>query len=142
MTGIIYGFFEVFPISFQEQRGWNLGVGALPFLGVMIGVVLGCLGITLFTKTRFKKVVEHEGLVPEERLIPMMVASFLLPGGLFWFAWTSSPNITPWPQIVSCVPIGKSHPSDALDSVKLTFFRRCWYYPYLFARTDLHHRCI
>jgi MFS transporter, DHA1 family, multidrug resistance protein len=44
--GILYLFFEAYPISFQEERGWNQGVGALPFLGIMIGVILGSLTIT------------------------------------------------------------------------------------------------
>jgi len=104
--GIIYGFFEVFPVTFQEERGWNLGVGALPFLAVLIGVICGCLIITAITKSRFKHVLEDKGLVPEERLIPMIIGGAFLPIGLFWFAWTSNPNITPWPQIIACVPIG------------------------------------
>lgn len=44
--GILYLFFEAYPISFQEERGWNQGVGALPFLGIGIGVLLGALTIT------------------------------------------------------------------------------------------------
>jgi len=44
--GILYLFFEAYPISFQEERGWNMGVGALPFIGILIGVVIGCLTIT------------------------------------------------------------------------------------------------
>lgn len=31
----------------------------------------------------------------------MIAGSFILPAGLFCFAWTSSPNITPEPQILS-----------------------------------------
>ena len=57
--GIIYGFFEVFPISFTEERGYNLGVGALPFLGVLIGVIIGCLAISYITKTRTKRKMEE-----------------------------------------------------------------------------------
>lgn len=105
--GIIYGFFEAFPVSFQEERDYNLGVGALPFLSVLVGVLLGCGFIATVTKTRFqRKMKEHGHVVPEERLIPMIIGGPLLAGGMFWFAWTSSPNITPWPQIVSCAPIG------------------------------------
>jgi len=44
--GILYLFFEAYPISFQEERGWNQGVGALPFLGIMIGVLCGGVTIT------------------------------------------------------------------------------------------------
>lgn len=44
--GILYLFFTAYPISFQEQRGWNQGVGALPFLGILIGVLCGSVTIT------------------------------------------------------------------------------------------------
>lgn len=36
----------------------------------------------------------------------MILGGAILPAGLFWFAATSSPSITPWPQIVSGVAIG------------------------------------
>lgn len=38
----------------------------------------------------------------------MILASVVLPIGLFWFAWTSFPSISPWPQIISGIPIGFS----------------------------------
>jgi MFS transporter, DHA1 family, multidrug resistance protein len=44
--GELYLFFEAYPISFQEERGWNQGVGALPFLGILIGVLCGSVTIT------------------------------------------------------------------------------------------------
>lgn len=44
--------------------------------------------------------------VPEERLPPMIIGAVLLPVGLFWFAWTSSPNITWVPQVLAGIPIG------------------------------------
>jgi len=104
---ILYLFFEAFPISFQEQRGWQDGVDALPFLGILVGVVLGVLIVIFFTKTRFARRFEKEGkVIPEERLPPMIVGSLLLPIGLFWFAWTSSPHISWVPQVISCIPIG------------------------------------
>ncbi|KAL1605144.1 hypothetical protein SLS60_004687 [Paraconiothyrium brasiliense] len=106
--GILYLFFEAYPIAFQEQRGWNPGVGALPFLSITIGVILGG-GIIIFTtKTRFaKKFKENNGVVvPEERLIPMIIGAFLFPAGMFWFAWTSSPNITWVPQVLAGIFIG------------------------------------
>lgn len=105
--GIIYGFFEAFPVSFQDERGWNLGVGALPFLSVLVGVIMGCFVITAITKTRLQKIMEREGtIIPEERLIPMIIGGGILPIGMFWFGWTSYPSITPWPQIIAAAPIG------------------------------------
>lgn len=104
--GLIYGFlyltFEAYPISFQEQRGWNAGVGELPFVAITCGVLAGCLFIIVFTKTRFQKVIREKGyVVPEERLIPMMVGGILLPAGMFWFGWTSNPDISWVPQVIA-----------------------------------------
>ncbi|KXS94928.1 hypothetical protein AC578_3929 [Pseudocercospora eumusae] len=105
--GIIYLFFESFPISFQQQRGYNLGVGALPFLSVLIGVILGSLTITSITYTRTARIfAQTQAIVPEERLIPMILGACVLPIGMFWFGWTSSNHISPWPQILSSIPIG------------------------------------
>ncbi|MCJ1438899.1 Citrinin biosynthesis cluster MFS transporter mrr1 [Xylographa pallens] len=104
---ILYLFFETYPISFQQQRGWTPGVAALPFLGITVGVLLGVLVITVVTKTRFaRKLQQHGKVIPEERLPPMILGGALLPAGLFWFAWTSSPAL-PWaPQVLAGVPIG------------------------------------
>ncbi|KAK3071471.1 hypothetical protein LTR53_008552 [Teratosphaeriaceae sp. CCFEE 6253] len=105
--GILYLFFETYPISFIEQRGWALGAGGLPFLAVMAGVVLGGVVNFLFIRTRYVRILRQHGRVPpEERLVPMMVGAVALPAGLFCFAWTSRPEITPIPQIVSGVPVG------------------------------------
>ena len=83
--GIIYGFFEVFPVTFQEERGYNLGVGSLPFLSVLVGVLCGSAIIVYVTRTRTARIFrEQGGIVPEERLIPMIIGGALLPIGLFW----------------------------------------------------------
>ncbi|KAL5336386.1 major facilitator superfamily domain-containing protein [Aspergillus crustosus] len=106
--GILYLFFEAYPVSFQEGRGWtNGGVAGLPFIGIMIGVLCGVALIIWQTKTRFaRKLAKHGRVVPEERLVPMMVASVLLPAGLFWFGWTSDKDIHWMAQVVAGVPIG------------------------------------
>lgn len=105
--GILYLFFESYPISFQQERGWNLGVGALPFLSLTIGVVLGAIFVSYLTQTRFARKMKQQGrAVPEERLPPMILGAVMLPIGLFWFAWTSSPHITWVPQVLAGIPIG------------------------------------
>ena len=106
--GILYLFFEAYPIAFQEVRGWNDGVGALPFLGITIGVIVGVAIILYTSNTRFKQTMEANGgkPVPEERLVPMIIGAFLLPIGLFWFAWTSDPHISWVPQVIAGIPTG------------------------------------
>ncbi|KAL9622034.1 MAG: hypothetical protein Q9160_003533 [Pyrenula sp. 1 TL-2023] len=106
--GIMYLFFEAFPISFQEERGWSLGVGGLPFLSITLGVAIGGIYVAYISKTTFaRKMEEHGGrVVPEDRLPPMILGGCLLPAGLFWFAWTSDPDINWVPQVISAVLIG------------------------------------
>lgn len=41
--GTLYLCFGAFPIVYQEERGWSQGVGALPFIGVVIGMMSGVL---------------------------------------------------------------------------------------------------
>lgn len=105
--GILYLFFEAFPVSFNEERKWNLGVGALPFLSVAIGIILGSIVILFHIRVRYTSIVKRHGSVPpEERLLPMMLGSILLPAGLFWWAWTSDPHIVWVPQVIAGIPIG------------------------------------
>lgn len=106
--GVVYLFLEAYPIAFQEQRHWNLGVGALPFLGITLGVLTGVSIIVYTSQTRFKrKMIANGGKpIPEERLLPMILGAILLPIGLFWFAWTSSPSVHWAAQVLAGIPIG------------------------------------
>lgn len=107
--GILYLFFTAYPISFREVRGWHsAGIAALPFVGIMVGVFLGCIFVAYTTRKYFVNALEASGgrVVPEARLPPMMLAAFLLPAGLFWFGWTSKPSIHWAAQACAGVPIG------------------------------------
>lgn len=67
------------------------------YIGLIIGVLLGC-GIVIFFEPRYnRKLKENHGIpVPEQRLIPMMVGAVLFPIGLFWFAWTGNYSSINW----------------------------------------------
>lgn len=87
--GILYLFLEAYPIVFAETRGINPAVATLPYLGLIVGVLVGC-GIVIAFEPRYnRKLKANGGLpVPEQRLIPMMIGAILFPIGLFWFAWS------------------------------------------------------
>ncbi|KAJ4161601.1 uncharacterized protein LMH87_007632 [Akanthomyces muscarius] len=98
-TAIIYGTlylcFAAFPIVFQLGRGWGSGIGGLAFIGIAIGMVCATL-YAVWDNQRYKRVAAtypNGTAPPEERLPPAILGSILLPVGLFWFAWTSGPEI-------------------------------------------------
>ena len=105
--GILYLFFEAYPISFGEVRGWkSTGVAALPLIAILIGVLLGVFLISYTTKVHYSQKQRDGRATPEDRLPPMMLGAVALPVGLFWFAWTSNPGISWVPQVMAGVPIG------------------------------------
>ncbi|CAG8114461.1 unnamed protein product [Penicillium olsonii] len=92
--GILYLSLAAFPIVFQEIRGWNQVVGALPFLAYLVGILIGaCINLAnqKFYIKRFK--ANNNRAVPEARLPPMMIGSVLFAGGMFVFGWTSPKHI-------------------------------------------------
>jgi len=92
--GILYANLASFPIEFEGERGWNPLVGALPFLGLLIGILIGGAANLLNAKFYAKRFHANGNKpVPEARLPPMMIGSIFFAGGLFLFGWTSSKDI-------------------------------------------------
>lgn len=93
--GILYLFLEAYPIVFVQYRGINPAVATLPYIGLIVGVLIGCAIVIFFEPMYNQKLKENHNIpVPEERLPPMMVGAVLFPIGLFWFAWSGNyPNV-------------------------------------------------
>jgi len=100
--------FFAYPYCFQAAWDWTAEQSSLSFLGVLVGVILGCPTITVSDCTWWFRRFPARGrkIHPEDRLLWLIVAAILLPEGLFWFAWTSSLG-TPWPaQVCASILIG------------------------------------
>lgn len=105
MYAIFYSFFEVFPLVYAtgngpnsptQGYGMNAGEIGLIFLSISVGVSIAIPIYIWYLRYVFEPEVMTKGLgEPERRLIPALPATFLLPIGLFLFAWTanSSPKI-------------------------------------------------
>ncbi|CAI7668948.1 unnamed protein product [Penicillium manginii] len=105
--GLIYLLFVAYPISFVQERGYGAVEGTLPLLSICLGIIIGAFYASWYTLTTVqKKAAGGNTLIPEDRLRPMIVGALSLAIGLFWFAWTSSPDISPWPQTLAGIPIG------------------------------------
>jgi len=105
--GTLYMLFGAFPIVYEQDRGWNQGVGGLAFLGIMVGMLCAIIYTFPDNKRYIRIQEENDGFAPPEaRLPPALVGSIAIPIGLFWFAWTNSPNIHWIVSILAGVPFG------------------------------------
>lgn len=105
--GTLYMLFAAYPIVFQEVRGWSEGIGGLAFLGILVGMVMAVI-YTFPENFRYAKKCSQttDRLAPELRLPPSMVGGIALPIGLFWFAWTNSPDIHWMASVAAGAPFG------------------------------------
>lgn len=84
---VLFGFFEAYPFAFQVEYGLSLGETGLCFIGIAVGLILGCLIYLWQDKVIYMPRLERGDATPELRLVPAMIGSFMMPVGLFWFAW-------------------------------------------------------
>ncbi|RDH35497.1 MFS general substrate transporter [Aspergillus welwitschiae] len=103
---IYYSFFESFPLVYRDMYGFTLGEQGLAFLAVLCGL---CVAVGLLCAYFYffapKQLGKLDPVPPEARIWPGLFATWLIPIGLYIFAWTSSPSIH-W--IVSLVGIAIS----------------------------------
>lgn len=93
---LLYMLFTIYPVVFQQKRGWNAGVGELPLIGTAIGAFAGGMLIFAVSAHDRKKMEAGHKSVPEDRLQVAMFAGVLFPVTMFWFAWTGEYNSVPW----------------------------------------------
>jgi multidrug resistance protein len=108
LYGLLYMFFVAYPIIYQEGKGWNAGKTGLMFIPIAVGVVLSAVCAPLVNKHYLKICASCPNGKPpaEARLIPMMLSCWLIPIGLFIFAWTSYPRLSWWGPAMGGFPVG------------------------------------
>ena len=93
--GLLYMFFVAFPIVYMEGKGYSSGITGLMFIPVALGVLCSAACSPLVNKHYLTLVRKHNGKPPAEaRLVPMMLSCWLIPVGMFIFAWTSYPRLS------------------------------------------------
>jgi MFS transporter, DHA1 family, multidrug resistance protein len=93
---LLYMLFTIYPIVFQQKRGWNVGVGELPLIGTVCGACLGGAIVFYRSKLDAKKMRQGIPLKPEDRLGNAMLGGIMFPVCMFWFAWTANFNSVHW----------------------------------------------
>jgi DHA1 family multidrug resistance protein-like MFS transporter len=96
--GILYIWFEAFPIIFEEIHGFNSGQNGLAFLGILVGTIVLAIPGYFFWKYRYQsRKFDAEGnIAPESQLPPACVGSICLAVSLFWFGWTGNFKSVHW----------------------------------------------
>ncbi|WRT65985.1 uncharacterized protein IL334_002936 [Kwoniella shivajii] len=106
--GILYLNFAAYPIVFQQGHGWNVGIGGLAFLGVLIGTVLSVIVSIVWVNPQYVKTAKRKGgrAEPEDRLPSAIWGGGLIVLGLAGFAATDGPNVHWIAPIIFGIPFG------------------------------------
>ncbi|KNG51256.1 benomyl/methotrexate resistance protein [Stemphylium lycopersici] len=92
--GLLYIWFESFPIVFEGIYGFSPGMQGVAFLGILVGTFLAAIVLFAWNYYYLEKQFDENGnIAPEKRLIPAMVGCFFVPICLFWFGWSSRPDV-------------------------------------------------
>ncbi len=95
--------FSIYPIVFQEKRGWNAGVGELPLIGTVVGALIGGLIIVLDSNRQVAKMARldadgrQQQMRPEDRLVVAMFGGIGFAACMFWLAWSGEYKLSPCP---------------------------------------------
>jgi DHA1 family multidrug resistance protein-like MFS transporter len=92
--GLLYIWFESFPIVFTDIYQFSLGLEGTAFVGILVGIMVVLPPFVWYQKRYIEPKFNEKGqLKPEWRLPPSFVGAFAIPICLFWFGWSARPNI-------------------------------------------------
>ncbi|ORY09082.1 major facilitator superfamily [Clohesyomyces aquaticus] len=95
--GLLYLFLTAYPLVFQGVHHMNLGVGGLPFFGMITGQLLAGTVIFIRQPSYQKKLAANNDVpVPEWRLPEVIVGGACFAVGIFWFGWTGYKESIHW----------------------------------------------
>ncbi|KAF9024515.1 MFS general substrate transporter [Hymenopellis radicata] len=91
---IIFLFFAVIPLTFQNNHGWSQGIAGLPYISSIIGTFFA-FAASFHQNAVYARVRDQNGGIPspEARLWWSRVGAILLPVSLFWFSWTQFASV-------------------------------------------------
>ncbi|KAJ5107394.1 hypothetical protein N7456_004069 [Penicillium angulare] len=106
--GVLFLFYQTYPVAFGDNRGWSMTLRYLPLMAIITGVFLGSLGIVLHNQLYFRHHCQAPDgtFIPESRLPPMIVGGIMVPIGMFWFAWAATPAVSWGSSICASLVIG------------------------------------
>ena len=88
--GLLYVWFESFPIVFTDIYGFSLSMEGLSFIGLLVGAIVAIPPFFWYLHKYIEPEFNAAGEIqPEKRLVAACVGSFFVPICLFWFGWSA-----------------------------------------------------
>lgn len=88
--GLLYIWFESFPIVFTEIYGFSLSIQGLAYIGILVGAFITVPPFFWYLYRYVEPQFNERGeLKPEKRLPAAFVGAFAIPICLFWFGWSA-----------------------------------------------------
>ncbi|KAJ5612042.1 benomyl/methotrexate resistance protein [Penicillium lagena] len=91
--GIYYTFFESFPIVFSVDYDFKPEITALIYLGAIPAGFLAVALHSIYIKRVLPRLKDGSFGDLENHLVLGMIFSWLIPGGLFLYAWSARPSV-------------------------------------------------
>jgi DHA1 family multidrug resistance protein-like MFS transporter len=93
LYGVLFIWFESFPIVFGDIYGFDLGQQGLVFLGIFVGGVMTIPFYLLWIKYGIIPRFTKPNFKPEMVLPPTFFGSLSLPICLFWYGWSARESV-------------------------------------------------
>lgn len=105
---MLFSFFASYSSVFESVYHFDQRSIGLTYIGILVGFLLAVASFGLFDATVYRRAVAktNGNPAPEHRLYAALLGSFLLPIGLFWFAWSSRKDIHWIVPVLAGVPFG------------------------------------
>ncbi|KAK1148710.1 hypothetical protein N8T08_008595 [Aspergillus melleus] len=95
--GLLYCFLSAYTSIFQGVYGMSAGIGGLPLLAIVVGLLVASLYMFNVSKDYNSKLKANNNIpVPECRLPPVVVGGVLFSAGLLWLGWTGFTRSIHW----------------------------------------------
>ncbi|KAF9811719.1 hypothetical protein IEO21_06475 [Rhodonia placenta] len=93
--GTYYLMFATFPALFSAVYGFGPGIGGLCYLGLGVGFIVGSFVGAKYGNEMYQYLAKKNGGVgkPEMRIPSLILCSFFVPIGLFWYGWSAQARI-------------------------------------------------
>ncbi|KAJ8105640.1 hypothetical protein ONZ43_g7346 [Nemania bipapillata] len=121
--GVLFNFFGAFFYIFETVYDFTVIQSGLVFLAIATGCIVGALNIgicdRLFYQRQVRRFPPHQ-VPPEYRLVPAMIGSIALPVGIFIFAWTTRPSVSPAVPILAIVIFGAGNINLFVSALQYT----------------------